>query len=330
MLETTPATGLLRRHQENPILTASDLPYAVNSVFNPAAVEFEGDTLLLMRVEDRRGISHLTIARSHDGFGDWRVEPLPAFEPSPELHPHERLGVEDPRITYLAEAGLYVIAYTAFSETGPLVALATTRDFRSFERIGPVLPPENKDAALFPIQINGRWLMLHRPVTGSRDHGAHIWLASSQDLRHWSDHRPVIRARREIGWDAHRIGLSPPPMRTEAGWLVLYHGAGEAAHRPIYRLGLALLQIDDPTRVLMRSSEWIFGPHAPYEREGEVDHVVFPCGWIARGDELRIYYGAADTSVAMATASLSELLEWLEDHNDGEPSGLSTNGRRVA
>jgi predicted GH43/DUF377 family glycosyl hydrolase len=300
---------LFSRDVRNPILTALDLPYPVNSVFNPAAVQFGDETLLLLRVEDRRGISHLTIARSHDGVSDWKVEREPVFAPDPNF-PEENYGVEDARVTFLDELGVYVMTYTAYSDVGPLVSMATTRDFQTFERLGPVLPPENKDAAVFPVRFNGRWMMIHRPVTGDREHGAHVWLAASPDLVHWSDHRILLRARHGAGWDAHKIGLSPPPLLTDEGWLVLFHGSGGGT-RPMYRLGLALLDRDDPSRVIRRGSEWIFGPHTTYECEGDVQNVVFPCGWIRDGDHLRIYYGAADTSVGVAHASLTELLGWL-------------------
>ena len=301
--------GLFVRHERNPIITTADLPYPVNSVFNPAAVLVDGETVLVLRVEDHEGVSHLTVARSADGVSDWQVEEAPAFAPQPGRR-EEDFGVEDPRITYLDELGVYVMAYTAYSDTGPMVALATTRDFREWERLGPVLPPENKDAALFPERINGRWMMLHRPVTGSVDHGAHVWLASSPDLVHWSDHQVLLRARPAGAWDANRIGASPPPLLTDEGWLVMYHGTGAHEGR-VYRLGLALLDRDQPGRVLRRTRDWVFGPREAYEQRGDVDHVVFPCGWTLEGDDLRVYYGAADTRVALAHGRLSEVLSYL-------------------
>ena len=307
---------LLLRSTRNPIITAEDMPYPVSSVFNPAAVTVDGETVLVLRVQDRRGVSHLTIARSADGEHEWRIDPRPMLEPDPEHYPEECFGIEDPRLTYLEELGVFVLAYTAYSDAGPLVSLALSEDLRSFERLGAVLPPENKDAALFPERIDGRWLMLHRPVTGSDRRGAHIWLAASPDLRHWSDHRVLLRAGHGAAWDANRIGASPPPLLTDRGWLVLYHGAGPSASGRIYRLGLALLDRERPDRVLRRSAEWLFAPREAYEQQGDVEHVVFPCGWIRDGDDLRIYYGAADTSVALARTRVSLLLEWLDNHCD--------------
>ena len=169
---TAPFRELFYRHPGNPIITAADLPYRANSVFNPGATLIDGETLLLIRVEDRRGHSHLTAARSKDGIGDWRFDPAPTFMADPDLYPEEIWGVEDPRITYVEEEKQWVIAYTAFSVGGPLVALATTKDFRTFTRLGPVMPPDDKDAALFPIRFGGRWAMLHRPASTDAATGA--------------------------------------------------------------------------------------------------------------------------------------------------------------
>jgi len=303
---------LFRRCQENPIIRACDIPYPVNSVFNAAATAINGETLLLMRVEDRRGFSHFTVARSRDGVSGWRIDERPTLMPDPERYPEEIWGIEDPRLTRLEELGPWGIAYTAYSRQGPLVCLATTRDFATFERLGIVMPPENKDAALFPVKFNGRWAMLHRPVSAFGGLNAQIWISFSPDLRHWGSHQVVIPSRRGGWWDASRIGLSPPPLETEKGWLVLYHGVRKTVGGCIYRLGLALLDRHDPTRLLSRSDEWVFAPETAYEMTGDVDKVVFPCGWVADGDDIRLYYGGADKCIALATARISELLDWLE------------------
>ena len=304
---------LFQRYPQNPILTAEDWPYPVNSVFNAAAAKVNGKFLLLARAEDMRGISHLTAARSSDGIRDWEIDPQPTFLPDPENYPEEIWGVEDPRITYLEEQDRWAITYTAYSQAGPLVSLATTKDFRTFERLGPIMPPENKDAALFPIRFQGRWAMLHRPVPASAGIGAHIWISFSPDLRHWGDHRLLIRARQGGWWDANKIGLCPPPLATPDGWLILYHGVRQTVGGCIYRLGLALLDLDDPAKVIRRSDEWIFSPREHYEREGDVEDVVFPCGWVLEDTgRIKLYYGGADTCVALATGQLDDILEYLK------------------
>jgi predicted GH43/DUF377 family glycosyl hydrolase len=305
---------LFTRYAGNPIVSAENVPYLANSVFNAGAVQFGDDTLLLMRVEDRRGLSHLTVARSKDGFTGWRVDPVPTMPANPDEYPEELWGIEDPRICQIEGESRYVIVYTAFSQGGPLVALATTEDFVHFDRLGPVMPPDDKDAALLPAKINGRYAMLHRPAATAAGLGCHIWLSYSADLKHWGDHQIVLRARRGGWWDANKIGLSPPPLRTAEGWLVMYHGVRMTVSGGIYRLGLALLDLEDPSKVLLRGDEWVFAPEEVYEREGDVHDVVFPCGWIADGDDLRVYYGAADTTIAVATTKISQLLEWLHAH----------------
>jgi len=306
---------LFRRHPDNPIITVKDVPYPANTVFNAGATKIGDETLLLMRVEGRNGISHLTMARSKDGISHWRISGRPNMMPSPKTHPEEIWGIEDPRITWLEESKQWVITYTAYSEGGPLVSLALTSDFQYFDRLGPVMPPEDKDAALFPVRFNGRWSMIHRPVSAFAALGAHIWISFSPDLRHWGDHRILIPARKGGWWDANKIGLSPPPLKTDAGWLILYHGIRVTASGAIYRLGLALLDIEDPCRVIARSDEWVFGPETDYEVFGDVDKVVFPCGWVAEGDEIRLYYGGADSCLALATANTSTLLDWLKEHD---------------
>lgn len=304
---------LFTRHPDNPIIAVRDIPYPANTVFNAAAARLEGETLLLLRIEDRRGFSHLTAARSRDGVSGWKIEKKPTLAPSPERHPEETWGIEDARVTFIEDLGKWAVAYTAYSDLAPLVSLALTEDFRQFERLGPVLPPENKDAALFGAKFSGRYAMLHRPMPACPGAGAHIWISFSPDLKHWGGHRVLLRARQGGWWDANKIGLSAPPLRTDEGWLLLYHGVRATVSGSIYRLGLALLDLDDPTRVIRRSDEWVFGPETPYERVGDVDNVVFPCGWTLRGDELRVYYGGADNCVALATGSLAGVLDWLRN-----------------
>jgi predicted GH43/DUF377 family glycosyl hydrolase len=303
--------NLFHRHPGNPLLTAADWPYPVNSVFNCGATRLlDGTTLLLARVEDRRGHSHLTVVTSKNGVDGWEIDPEPTLPPHPD-HPEEVWGIEDPRITYVPELEKYAVLYTAFSRSGPAVSLALTSDFREFERYGEVMPPEDKDAALFPRRIGDNWAMIHRPVGPI---GAHIWVSYSPDLRHWGSHKMILEARRGAWWDANKIGLSPPPIETERGWLMLYHGVRHTPAGCLYRLGMALFDLETPERCLLRSPSWVFGPEEYYERFGDVGNVVFPCGYTVSDDQdtLNIYYGGADTCIALATASLTELLDWLE------------------
>ncbi len=230
----------------------------------------------------------------------------------PEHYPDELWGVEDSRITYVPELEQYAVVYTAYAKGGPGVALALTKDFHSFERYGVIMQPEDKDAALLPRRIDGRWALIHRPVGST---GAHIWISYSSDLHDWGGHKKILEARFGGWWDANKIGLSAPLIETSEGWLAIYHGVKQNGSGVIYRLGLALFDLNEPERCLKRGDEWVFGPEEPYEQHGDVDKVVFPCGYTlaSDGDTLRIYYGAADTSIAMATGSVRTMLQWLKN-----------------
>src|SRR5579871_4502118 len=252
---------LFRRHPANPLLSAVEWPYAAHTVFNPGAVQLpSGEILLLVRVEDRRGISHLTAARSSDGVTGWRIDPQPTFQAEPGRHPEELWGVEDARIVRLENVGRYAVTYTAYSQAGPLIALAITDDFRTFERHGPIMSPEDKDGALFPRQFGGRWALIHRPVPHIGGAKANMWLSFSPDLHNWGDHTVLLEARDGAWWDAGKIGLSPQPIETSEGWLIIYHGVRNTPSGALYRVGLALLDLEDPRRVLRSGDEWVVGP----------------------------------------------------------------------
>jgi predicted GH43/DUF377 family glycosyl hydrolase len=302
---------LFTRAAENPVLGPANWPYPMNSVFNPAAALHNGETVLLCRVEDRRGISHLTVARSADGRTGWRIDPKPLIADDP-TDPTCEWGVEDARVTYVEELSAYLIAYTSYGPAGPCVSLAMTEDFHSIEPFGIVMPPEDKNASLFPRRINGQYVLFHRPVSVLSAR-ADVWLSRSSDLRSWTAPEPVMQSRPGAWWDATRIGMGPPPIETPAGWLVVYHGVKQMVATSIYRVGLVLLDLENPTRVLRRTSSWVLGPEAPYERTGDVPNVIFPTGLVhdTATDELRLYYGAADSFVGMASGTLSSVLDHL-------------------
>jgi predicted GH43/DUF377 family glycosyl hydrolase len=301
---------LFDRHSSNPILTAGDWPYTANAVFNPAAAVVDGETVLLARVEDRRGISHLTVARSANGVDGWSIAPEPLLAPEDGVA-SEEWGFEDPRVVWVDELSRWVITCTAYGPAGPAVFLATTEDFRTVERHGIVRQPEDKNAALLPQRIDGRWLLLHRPKTEFGGARGEILLSRSADLVGWSAPEQVLQPRDGAWWDSLRIGIGPPPLRTEHGWLLVYHGVKETVAGGIYRVGLALLDLEEPTRVLRRLRGWILAPLEAYERTGDVPNVVFPCGLLhdPDSDEIRLYYGAADSSICLATARLRDLLD---------------------
>ena len=301
--------SLFTRHPGNPMLTPERWPYPINAVMNAGATRVEDQTVLVCRAEDRRGFSHLTCAWSRDGASNWIVDEQPALA-FDGTHPEEEWGLEDPRVTRVDELDAWIISYTAFGRGGPGVSLAKTSDFRSFERLGLAMTPEDKNGVLLPRRVNGQWILFHRPTSRI---GADVWLSRSTDLKSWSTPELVMARRPGGWWDSARIGMGAPPLETDEGWLVVYHGVRETVAGGLYRAGLALLDLETPAKVLRRSEEWVLGPQAEFEVTGDVPNVVFPCG-LVRDDEtdtLSLYYGAADTRIGLATADCSEVLEYL-------------------
>ncbi len=253
-------------------------------------------------------ISHLRVARSRDGI-QFDVEPEPALSPATA---YESFGVEDPRITLID--GTYWINYTAVSPYGIATALASTKDFKAFERHGIIFPPNNRDVTIFPERIGGRFRALHRPMpSGGGGLGeVAIWSASSSDMISWGNHQLVATAR-SGSWDDSKIGGGAVPFRVRSegvdGWLAVYHGVTKASGA--YSLGALLLDANDPTRVIARSRDPILAPEATYERSGFYGGVVFTCGLLAEEDSVRIYYGAADGVTAVADLSLPSILSGL-------------------
>ena len=303
---------IFTRHEQNPLITPDHLPFESNAVLNPGVAETNGEVVLLLRIEDRQGLSHIRVARSNNGVDNWRIDEQMLLQPDLPEYPFEEWGCEDARVTLIGEQQ-WIIAYTSYSRYGPSVALATTEDFVSVTRLGTVLSPPNKDATIFPVQFDGSWMMLHRPVTTTQEH---IWHARSpHDLVHWSLPGVLLAERGGPWWDGLRIGVGSPPLLTEDGWLLIFHGAKDMANRPVYRLGLALLDRDDPRKVLARASEWVFAPETDYEQRGLVPNVVYTCGALLRGDEVWMYYGGADTVIALASASVRDLLDFVWEND---------------
>jgi predicted GH43/DUF377 family glycosyl hydrolase len=246
-------------------------------------------------------ISHLRLARSKDGV-HFTVEDHPALFPE---NVYETYGLEDPRITQIGNT--YYINYVAVSSLGIVTRLARTQDFKTYERMAVIFPPDNKDVEIFPEKINGKYYALHRPSTSGLGR-PEIWLAESPDLLCWGNHRRLIGTRDNF-WENGRIGGSAVPHRIDAGWLVIYHGASRENR---YSLGALLLDGDQPWKVLARSTAPILEPEAPYEKEGFFGNVVFSCGALIEDHKAKIYYGAADTCMAYAELSLEEILAGLE------------------
>jgi predicted GH43/DUF377 family glycosyl hydrolase len=248
--------------------------------------------------------SHLRVVRCGDGRAVREITDV-TFRPQNET---EEFGVEDPRITPLN--GRYYFTYVAVSRHGPATALASTVDFRTFERHGVIFCPENKDVVLFPEIIRGAHTALHRPVCGTPFTRPEMWLARSPDLVHWGAHAPL--AISGGGWQSGRVGAGPPPIRVPDGWLAIYHG-NRSASQPgdvgTYYAGAVLLDADDPAKVLRWTIEPFFVPEAEFEMSGFVPNVVFPTGLLHVGNRLLVYYGAADAATAVAEFAVRDVLD---------------------
>lgn len=262
---------------------------------DPRVISYRGDDFLTT-------MSHLRLASSTDGVHFAEEAGYPGLFAS---DPYEAYGIEDCRVAQIGDT--YYLTYTAVSAHGVAVRMRATRDWRTFDDYGLVLPPHNKDCALFESRIGDLYYMLHRPSSPEIG-GNYIWIARSPDLRHWGDHRCVARTRRGM-WDSARIGAGCAPIRTDRGWMAIYHGADEKNR---YCLGALLLDADDPSRVLARSDRPIMEPAAPYERTGFFGDTVFTNGHIVEGDRIALYYGAADSVICRADFSIGELLATLE------------------
>ena len=260
------------------------------------------DPRLIVRPQETylTSISHLRLARSTDGIR-FQVADAPAIQAATA---YETFGVEDPRITQIG--GTYYIDYVGVSPLGVTTCLAATRDFESFERRGIIFHPDNKDVAIFPAAIAGRHYALHRPHS-SLFRRNDIWLAESPDLTCWGNHRCLMGTRDGM-WDELRIGAGATPVRIEQGWLEIYHGADRNSR---YCLGAVLLDAEQPWKIIARSQSPLFEPQAQYECSGFFGNVVFTCGLLLENDTLRLYYGAADTSVCYAEIPLADVYKNL-------------------
>jgi len=303
--------GLFRRAPQNPIVTARDLPMPASAVFNPGATEQNGEVVLLLRVEDDAGFSTIYVARSKDGIGGWTVDRAPLLGRDGEEWRYESWGCEDARVTFVEAERRWYITYTAYSPAGPAIGLARTDDLVTAERICLLPFPSDKNGVLFPELFAGRWMLLHRPDAGGHQH---IWSAYSTDLIHWGEPHCVLTQGPGPAWDGVKVGAGPPPIRTPDGWLLIYHGVKQYGSDLVYRAGLALLDLDEPYKVIARAPTWVFQAEADCEVAGFLPNTIFPTGAFLRGDELWMYYGAADTSVCLATARLDDLLGLLRSN----------------
>ena len=298
-------SNLVTRYSENPILTKADVPYPVETVHNAGAVKHDGKYLLVFRSHRRNGRSILGLAESDDGFR-FTVRDTPFLEPASSgvFAEYEEYGVEDCRICSLD--GEYLLTYSAYSRHGVRIALAKTRDFDRVERIALITQADVRNVVIFPDRFDGRYARLDRPHSHISPWS--IWISYSPDLVHWGDSRVVIKPCR-YHWDESKVGPGATPIHTSEGWLNVYHGVFDTMDGGVYRLGVALHDLANPSKVLSVADEWILQPEDAWELTGYVPNVVFTCGAIPEEDgTLKLYWGGADTVICAGVAKIDDLV----------------------
>lgn len=293
---------IIHRWEQNPIISIKDLSFKAADIWNAGAVKIGNTYILIVTIESLSGHKDLYLARSNNGY-HFTVDKSP-FMTHAEISTakkYERISIMDARITFLDNA--YYITYIAESRHGFRIALAKTEDFKGVKRIGFISEVDTKGGALFPEKVNGRYARLERPGEGGR-----IWISYSDDLVYWGGSEAVMSPRTGF-WDSSRIGDAVPPFRIPDGrWLMLYYGIKETSAGPLFRIGAALLDADDPSRVNARTNIPILSPREEYERVGDIRNLIFTCGGIVEDSKLLLYYGAARSCICAGTTTLDDII----------------------
>ncbi len=303
---------IVERYKKNPILTRKDVPYPVATVHNAAVAKYDGRYIMLFRSHLFNGRSIIGMAESSDGYS-FKVSPEPFLTPAREgfFAEYEEYGVEDPRICEIDNE--FLITYSVYSKHGVRIALARTKDFKELERISLITQQDYRNIVIFPEKIEGRYARLDRPHSEISPWSINI--SYSPDLIYWGDSRVVIKPV-QYHWDEMKIGPGTTPVKTDRGWLHIYHGVFPTMNGAVYRLGVALHDLKDPSKVIGVSDEWILQPEDPWELTGYVPNVVFSCGSIAEEDgTMKIYWGGADTVMCAGTARIESLVDLCINHS---------------
>jgi len=298
-------TPPLIRYSKNPILVPSQMPVECSAVFNCGAVRFQGDVLLLLRVESYERTTQFHVAKSKDGI-HFEVSPEPINYPLREVERGRGSHRFDMRITALD--GVYYVCHAIWlDKLGSVIGIARTEDFKSFEPLPFVSPPSNRNAVLFPERINGLYARLERPQ--DVDGTGQIWVSYSPDLRYWGDSMPLEMPR--VAWGTWKSGAGTIPIRTDAGWLIIYHATAKTASSENYYLGTMILDLKDPAKAVAAPKKFILAAEEVYECVGQVPNVVFSGGAVEMPNgDLNVYYGGADTRVCLATTTVQRLVEF--------------------
>jgi beta-1,4-mannooligosaccharide/beta-1,4-mannosyl-N-acetylglucosamine phosphorylase len=305
------SSSVLWRSTHNPIITRDAVPRA-NSIFNSAVVAYEKGFAGVFRVDDKRRVMNVHAGRSDDGV-EWMIEPEPiAFELADARVAELQQCFEhayDPRVTWLDDR-FYVTWCTGYH--GPTIGVAYTHDFETFHRLENAFLPFNRNGVLFPRRIGDQYAILSRPSDAGHTAFGDIFYSESPDLVHWGRHRHVLEPV-PFSWQSTKIGAGPTPVETDEGWLLLYHGVLTSCNGFVYSMGAALLDLEEPWKVVARAADYLLAPHMPYEQVGDVPNVVFPCAVLVdrEAGRLTVYYGGADTVVCLAHGHVSELLDFV-------------------
>lgn len=296
---------IVKRYKKNPILTREDVPYQVATVHNAGMVKYNDKYIMLFRSHLHNGRSIIGIAESKDGY-NFKVREKPFLTPSSDgaFEEYEEYGVEDVRISKIDDD--YLLTYSAYSRHGVRIGLAKTKDFKTVERISLITQSDLRNVVIFPEKINGQYVRLDRPHSEISKWS--IWVSYSPDLIHWGNSKVIIKPE-TYHWDEMKIGPGATPIKTAKGWLNIYHGVFETMSGVVYRLGVALHDLKDPSIVLGISDEWILQPEDPWEITGYVPNVVFTCGAIPESDgTVKIYWGGADSVMCVGSSKIEELV----------------------
>ena len=298
------------RHDANPIIDRYSIPSS-NSIFNSAVVRFGDGFAGVFRCDNRRVQMNIFAGFSKDGI-HWDINHDPIEFECGNTDDIESTYKYDPRVTWIEDR--YWITWCNGYKGQPTIGIGYTFDFQTFYQCENAFLPFNRNGVLFPEKINGLYAMLSRPSDSGHTPFGDIYVSYSSDMKFWGLHRLIMRPTpfEDSAWQCLKIGAGPIPIKTEEGWLVFYHGVIRTCNGYRYSMGAALLDLEQPDKVLHRSMEYLLAPATLYELTGDVPGVVFPCAALTEGDRCTIYYGAADTHVAMAHCHISELLEWLK------------------
>jgi beta-1,4-mannooligosaccharide/beta-1,4-mannosyl-N-acetylglucosamine phosphorylase len=299
------------RYSRNPIISRHAIPNA-NSIFNSAVVSFQDRFAGVFRVDDRRHHMQIHAGHSADAM-DWRIEPEPIQFQCDDPDIGRPVYRYDPRVVWL-EDRYYVTWCNGYH--GPTIGVGYTHDFRTFHQMENAFLPYNRNGVLFPRRIRGKYAMLSRPSDTGHTPFGDIFYSESRDLTHWGCHRFVMGPTG--GWQSTKVGAGPVPIETNEGWLLFYHGVITQCNGFIYRFGAALLDLEQPWKVICRTAPYLMGPETLYEQVGDTANVVFPCAALvdAPTGRLAIYYGAADTVTGLAFGYADQIVAYLKDHSE--------------